>query len=850
MKKSLLTLFFLMTTVFNWSQSVNITEFGGWLEAAFVEWSPVTGAESYNVYFTGEGITNQKIDNPLIRSYGSYFRADILGLKAGTYTITVKAVVSSVEETTGTTTASITVLAHDRNGFAFANGRVPGAYKLDGTLKTGAVILYITEETKNTVSMVVTGANANPCVGLQTILDGFKKGSDTRPLIVRLIGQITDPSYLLSGDVVIENKNNASSYITFEGVGEDAVADGWGIRVKNATNIEIRNLGTMNCNSSEGDNIGLQQNNDYIWVHNVDFFYGDAGSDADQIKGDGALDCKKSKFVTFSYNHFWDSGKSNLLGLSESGDTDLYITYHHNWYDHSDSRHPRVRYYSAHIYNNYFDGVAKYGSGSTNGSSLFVEGNYFRNSKNPMMISMQGTDVWSESKQLNDPNNQGTFSGEDGGIVKAFNNTFDTDNATNSMRFVAYGDSTFDKPGNNGSLVDFDAYVVMNRTDVVPNSVKSFKGANIYNNFDTDATKSATDYIRSLVPDTPADAKAKVIQYSGRMNGGDFNWTFVPADDTSYAVNAPLKAALVNYETELVYIQGEAVPSTHTLIVTTSNASQDVIDGDAMETIIFTWGGDATDVSVSGLPASGLNFVKDGTAKTITITGTPTASVSYSVITVGTVGTPISESGTITSILPGSTTGEEIHNFTVSEKVSSFYNISGNMNSTNGLETYDGLTLTRRLKIETATLITYTTTAVSNLTLVFDSSFTGKIKLDNVDYTATAGIVTISDIPAGSHSITKNNTTNLFYIKTVHNTLGLKDNKVVKLKLYPNPVTNSFQLASLANIEQVQVYSMMGVLVKSIRNTNTVDVSNLSSGSYLVSVLTDQGIHKQIIVKK
>lgn len=838
-----------MISLSTWSQSVNITDSAGWFESAYVKWDPVSGNESYNVYFTGEGITNQKIDNSLIRSYGSYFRADILGLKAGTYTITVKAVVGAVEETIGTTTGPITVLAHDRNGFAFANGRVPGAYKIDGTPKTGAVILYITEETKNTISMVVTGANANPCVGLQTILDGFKKGSDTRPLIVRLIGQITDPSYLLGGDIVIENKNNASSYITFEGVGEDAVADGWGIRVKNATNIEIRNIGSMNCNSSEGDNIGLQQNNDYIWIHNIDFFYGDAGSDADQAKGDGALDCKKSKYVTFSYNHFWDSGKSNLLGLSEAGETELYITYHHNWYDHSDSRHPRVRYYSAHIYNNYFDGVSKYGSGSTNGSSLFVEGNYFRNSKNPMMTSMQGTDVWNSSTQQNDPNNQGTFSGEDGGTIKAFNNTFDADNATNSMRFVAYGDSNpaYNISGKISSTSDFDAYVATTRSQTVPASVVSKLGANTYNNFDTNVAL----YVNNLVPDTPEAAKAKVIQYAGRMNGGDFNWTFVPSDDTSSSVNTLLKTALVNYDTSLVYIQGEAVPSTHTLIVTTSNASQDVIEGEAMQSIVFSWGGDATDVTVIGLPASGISFVKDGSAKTVTITGTPTATTLYSVTTVGTVGTPISESGTITVMPPGSSTGEEIHNFTVSEKASSFYTISGNMNSTNGSVTYDGLDLTRRLKIETATFIRYTTTAVSTLTLVFDNTFTGKIKLDNVDYTANAGVVTIPNIPAGAHEITKNNTANLFYIKTVYNTLGLDKNmEVFILKLYPNPVSSSFQITSIAHIELVQVYNMMGVLVKNMRNEKTVDLSNLSSGNYLVRVQTDQGIHKQIIIKK
>ena len=94
------------------------------------------------------------------------------------------------------------------------------------------------------------------------------------------------------------------------------------------SNLEIRNIGVMLVDSSEGDNITLQQGNDHVWVHNCDLFYGMAGSDADQAKGDGALDCKKSTYITFSYNHFWDSGKCNLLGLSEDTTDGLYITYH------------------------------------------------------------------------------------------------------------------------------------------------------------------------------------------------------------------------------------------------------------------------------------------------------------------------------------------------------------------------------------------------------------------------------------------------------------------------------------------------------------------------------------------
>ncbi|MEP7094035.1 MAG: pectate lyase, partial [Flavobacterium sp.] len=394
MKRILLYMTLLFVSVQMLAQT--ITKSSGWLESAFVEWTPVGGADSYNVYYTGGGETNKKIDEQLIRSYGTYFRADVPGLTAGSYTLTIKPVTATVEGA-GTTTSGLTVLAHDRNGFAFDGGRVPGGYKADGTPKTGAVILYITQNTKNTISMNITGASANPCVGLQNILYGIKKGKDTRPFIIRLIGNITDMTVMEGGDITIENANNANSYLTLEGVGNDAVVNGMGVRLKAASNIEVSNLGFMNCNSTAGDNIGMQQDNDHIWVHNNDLFYGNAGSDADQIKGDGALDNKNSTYITLAYNHFLDNGKASLLGLSEGTTTGLYVTYHHNWFDHSDSRHPRVRYYSAHIYNNYFDGNAKYGSGSTLGSSLFVEGNYYRNSKHPMMTSLQGTDIWDET---------------------------------------------------------------------------------------------------------------------------------------------------------------------------------------------------------------------------------------------------------------------------------------------------------------------------------------------------------------------------------------------------------------------------------------------------------------------
>lgn len=517
---------------------IKIKAYDGWNEAAYIEWELLDGATSYNVYVSGGSLGSEykKIDYQLVRNYGTYGRADILGLSAGTYSIKVVPVINDTEdESKASYVDNIEVVGHDRIGFAFANGKAPGAYNNDGTLKSGAIVVYVTEENKNTVTSDAIGSSY---VGLQGILDGvrvgIKDGDLTKPVDIRIIGQITDPDYLEKGDLLIDmaSESKSASYegLTIEGIGNDAVADGWGIRLKSATSVEIRNLAFMNCDSGEGDNIGLQQNNNYIWVHHCDLFYGNAGSDKDQAKGDGALDCKKSNYVTFSYNHFWDSGKACLLGLSGENDK-MYITYHHNWFDHSDSRHPRIRSYSAHIYNNYYDGCAKYGVGATMASSVFVENNYYRNTNRPMMISMQGTDI---------AHGEGTFSSEDGGIIKSYGNMFAEQ--SKNFSYVTYREDN----------VEFDAYEATSRGETVPNSVKTKKGGTSYNNFDTDA---------SIMYDYTPDAASEVVSVvtgkygAGRLQHGDFQWSFNNSvDDESYDVNTALKEAVTNYKTKLIGI--------------------------------------------------------------------------------------------------------------------------------------------------------------------------------------------------------------------------------------------------------------------------------------------------------
>ena len=511
---------------------------GSGLESAYIEWDNFANADGYNVYISNQNGGYTQLDNELIRLYkdgsSSYWRADAVGLKAGNYKFKVVPIVDGNEDTASQVESeNITVEAHDRTGFAWVNGATTGAYNLDGTIKDNANIIYVTEDTKNTVSLDVQTSSSGKvenAKGLQNILDLYKKGYESKPLVVRIIGKVTDPSTLDGGDIVISGSGSDKRIncgITFEGIGEDATLYGYGIRVKNASNVEIRNIGVMLTDSDEGDSIGLQQENDHIWVHNCDLFYGEPGSDSDQVKGDGALDCKKSTYITFSYNHFFDTGKSNLLGLSENTTDDLYITYHHNWYDHSDSRHPRIRFYSAHVYNNYYDGNSKYGVGACLGSSVLVEGNYFRNCKKPMMISMQGSDT------------SGTFSKEDGGMIKAYNNYM-----IGQESYIPYSQDN----------KSFDAYEVSSIDDKVPSSVTSLQGGKTYNNFDT------SSIMYEYKADSPEEAKNKVEKYAGRLNGGDFKWTFDDSkDDESDKLNAELKNALESYESNLLSVGGDSI---------------------------------------------------------------------------------------------------------------------------------------------------------------------------------------------------------------------------------------------------------------------------------------------------
>ena len=651
---------------------IEITLAEAGLESIYFEWLPIDDVDGYKVY-----CDTILVDNELIRCYGDYYRCDILGISAGLHFVTVVPVKDGVEIHDSATEFSAIPTAHVREGFAFVgNGDANGAYKADGTLKTGAVVLYVTNENKDTISLTMKteSKKTETKVGIQNILLGLKKGFYEYPLCIRFIGNITDPATLDKGDLLVDINNGAyTKGLTIEGVGNDATFNGFGLRLKGAKNVEIRNLGFMNCNSNEGDSLSLQQDNAHIWIHNCDFFYGDAGSDADQAKGDGALDVKVSTNVTISFNHYYDSGKCNLQGM-KSESTENCITYHHNWYDHSDSRHPRVRTCTIHSYNNFYDGIAKYGVGATSGCSIFSEANYFLNTSRPMMISKQGTDALGD----------GTFSGEPGGIIKSYGDVmvFTDSSAQSHFSFISYSQNK----------TSFDAYVASSRNEVVPGSVVALSGGTSYSNFDTSSG------MYSYNVQTAEDARDTVVKYAGRVQGGDFEWTFTDKDNSDYDVNSALKSALKNYKSSLVSVGG--------LAITTPDSGNTNPEG-------------------GNTNPEGGNTNPEGGSTTPDITG------------------------------------GIVHDFTASGKTSQYFTINGNLSTSKGTVEYAGKTLTQCLKMESSTSITFTMASAGKVTLVFNP--TASCKIDGEKYTSSNNAI-IVELEAGQHTITKADSTNLYYI--------------------------------------------------------------------------------------
>ncbi|MFK3985292.1 polysaccharide lyase family 1 protein [Micromonospora sp. NPDC050397] len=277
-------------------------------------------------------------------------------------------------------------------------------------------------------------------VGWATQNGGTSGGGNASPVTVSDSGALTSALgstsaavIRVSGTISCSGMLRVRSNKTILGTGSNATINGCGFNINGDRNVIIRNL---NFRGWDDDAINVQESATNIWIDHNSFTDG----------YDGAVDVKRgSDFVTISWNRVYGHDKSMLLGHSDdnaSQDTGhLRVSYHHNWFDGSGQRHPRVRFGNpVHVYNNYYNNISGYGVASTEGAGVLVEGNYFENTDDPYHLGEGDSGPGTLVARNNHFVNSGT--GQTGGSVASIPYNYQLDTASNVKSIVTAGAGT------------------------------------------------------------------------------------------------------------------------------------------------------------------------------------------------------------------------------------------------------------------------------------------------------------------------------------------------------------------------------------------------------------------------
>lgn len=836
----------------------SFTSVGGWNETIYAQISGISKADVTGVSYSGTmngSLTGADFEY-LVRNADGGVRIDIPGLKAGTYTLVVST-------TGGTLTQSgIVVNAQDRSGFAHFNYTSGvGAYNDDGTLKANAIVLYVTNENKNSVT--ITSKDGTTVTGIGNILNsaGQNNGSgtnsnggtansnqdiirklaiDNTPLVVRIIGTVSDST---SQNVATNAINGLTVYdsvdmggtvgdnghmariksgknITIEGIGTDAVIDGWGFHFicvsgepELGKSFEVRNLSFINTpedaigmegeQSAKNTSAVINASVERCWIHNNSFYVPHIANPAesDKAEGDGSVDFKRGQYFTCSYNYFEGCHKTNLVGSADYS-LQYNLTYHHNYWKYCKARGPLARNANIHMYNNVFEGQTDYAMNTRADAYIFSEYNMFYMCKSAQAV--------------------------EGGAIKSYCDSF-----ANYLQ-------------NKGSL----GTVVTSKSQIVPNNCRYTAAGINYSQFDTNASQSYIPSGNYILQTSVTEAKKVVYANAGVMKANPVTADAVSMADISllpgnttpvviselpynnnsigkisksvyaFTVNTTVDVTVAYASEELtstgvlVNEAGEAflmgsgtahsLPAGTYMIQTanfqpgdstklgtfkeitvnslqiTGNGSG--TGGDSVELQSISLNANSTQLSVNDTMQLTVSYQPENTTTDKTVTWTTSNNSIAEVSNTGLVTAKGAGTATITATVAGTYTaacqvtvvsggqvipsGAVTHNFTTDERTSSFYTFSGDNLSTKYTVTYNGMTLTKSLKLNSNGKVEFTAPAGGMLTLVFTPQNAGNvISVNGTDITVGATGVVETQIQAGIVTVVKKaSESNLFYI--------------------------------------------------------------------------------------
>ena len=543
-----------MTTVYAETntdiEGVKVVSAGGWNEMLYLVVSGIDHSDITGVSYSGASNGRFSADDLeyLVRDTDNGLRVDILGLKAGNYTVTITTSKGDITE------SNISVGTQDRSGYAHFNyTEGVGAYNDNGELKADAIILYVTDENKDTVSVtskdgttvsgignilnsagqdVGDGKTSNGSTVTNTNSDILKKlAEDGTPLVVRIVGNVTAPYGLtaynttdfggLKGDNGFMARMKSGKDITIEGIGTNACINGWGLHFiceesapEFGKSFEVRNLAFRNVPEDAVGMEGVQANGvvtasvERCWIHNNEFYVPniEKPAESDKKQGDGACDFKRGQYFTNSYNYYEGYHKTNLVGANDSN-LQYNISFHHNYWKDCAARGPLARQANIHLYNNIYEHQTDVGQDSRANSYFFSEYNLFENCDDCTVI-------------------------KSGGAIKSFNDSFvNCEHETTGT-------------------------VVTSKTETIPNNNK-------YPDFDTNASLSyipAGDYI--LQTDT-TKLKSNFEINGGTMDENSASAMITDIDPVTVSGDVNADGELTMADVVLLQKWLLAVPDTH-----------------------------------------------------------------------------------------------------------------------------------------------------------------------------------------------------------------------------------------------------------------------------------------------
>ncbi len=109
--------------------------------------------------------------------------------------------------------------------------------------------------------------------------------------------------------------------------------------------------------------------------------------------------------------------------------------------------------------------------------------------------------------------------------------------------------------------------------------------------------------------------------------------------------------------------------------------------------------------------------------------------------------------------------------------------------------------------------------------------------------------VQVTDINDPSATVARN-----FYISSESEISGLSNHvNLSNIKIYPNPVSDILNIESEINILTIEIYSLLGNLVKKVNVSNglnaSIDLSTLEGNVYMLHIITENGLKVQKMIK-